>query len=99
MVKEFLESLVSDATRKSYKKGLEKFEIFYGKSSKALLKDKEATKTIERFYVSLRKKYTQNSCRALVNPIIQYVKYNGIQLNIRKSLGIYRSTITTRGRI
>lgn len=78
MVKEFLESLVSDATRKSYRIGLRKFEEFYGKEAKFLLRDKEATKTIERFYVSLRKKYTQNSCRALINPIIQFMKYNGI---------------------
>jgi len=32
-----LESLVSDATRRSYKRGLAKFEEYYGKSSKFLL--------------------------------------------------------------
>lgn len=96
MVKEFLESLVSDATRKSYRRGLKKFEEYYGKEAKFLLRDKDPSKIIERFYVWLRKKYTQNSCRALTNPIIQYCKYNRVQLNIKKSLGIYRSTLTTR---
>lgn len=33
MVEEFLESLVSDATRKSYKRGIKKFEEFDGMCS------------------------------------------------------------------
>ena len=70
-MKSFLESLVSEQTRRSYKRGLTKFEGYYGKSSKFLLKEKDPGKTIEKFYVWLRKKYSQNSCRALVNPILQ----------------------------
>jgi len=92
----FLESLVSQQTRRSYKRGLGKFLEFYGKDLKTFLKEKDPSKIIERYYVWLRKKYTQNSCRALTNPIVQYVKYNGVQLNIRKSLGIYHTTLTTR---
>lgn len=99
MVEEFLESLVSDATRKSYRRGLMKFEEYYGKEAKFLLRDKDPSKIIERFYVWLRKKYSQNSCRALTNPIIQYCKYNRVQLNIKKSLGIYATTETTRDHI
>ena len=37
-MKSFLESLVSDATRRSYKRELAKFEEYYGKSFKFLLK-------------------------------------------------------------
>ena len=99
MVKEFLESLVSEQTRRSYKRGLAKFEEYYGKSAKFLLKEKDSGKTIERFYVWLRKKYSQNSCRALVNPIIQYCKYNNIEPRIKKSLHMYRTTLTTRDHI
>ena len=92
----FLESLVSEQTRRSYKRGLTKFEEYYGKSSKFLLKEKDPGKTIEKFYVWLRKTYAQNSCRALVNPIIQYCKYNNIEPRIKKSLHMYKTTITTR---
>lgn len=82
--------------KKTYKRGIEKFLEFYCKDLKTFLREKDPSKIIERYYVLLRKKYTQNSCRALTNPIIQYAKYNGIQLNIRKSLGIYHTTLTTR---
>jgi len=95
-MKTFLDSLVSPQTRRSYKRGLEKFLEYYDKDLKTFLKARDPSKIIERYYVWLRKKYAQNSCRALTNPIIQYVKYNGIQLNIRKSLGIYHTTLTTR---
>lgn len=98
-MKSFLESLVSEQTRRSYKRGLAKFEEYYGKSAKFLLKEKDSGKTIERFYVWLRKKYSQNSCRALVNPIIQYCKYNNIEPRIKKSLHMYRTTLTTRDHI
>jgi len=53
-------------------------------------------KTIEKFYVWLRKQCSQNSCRALVNTIIQYCKYNNIEPRIKKSLHIYKTTVTTR---
>lgn len=96
MKKAFLESLTSKATRKSYDYGLRKFEEFYGKDAKFLLKEKDPGKTIERFYVWVRKSYSQNSARAIVNPIIQYCKYNNIEPKIRKSLGIYTTVLTTR---
>ena len=60
------------------------------------LKEKDHGKIIERYYVWLKKKYTQNSCRNMTNPIIQYCKYNDIEPKIRKSLGIYHTTLTTR---
>jgi len=98
-MKSFLESLVSERTQRSYKRRLAKFEEYYGKSAKFLLKEKDSGKTIERFYVWLRKKYSQNSCRALVNPIIQYCKYNNIEPRIKKSLHMYKTTLTTRDHI
>jgi len=98
-MKSFLESLVSEQTKKSYERGLKKFTEYYGKNLKTFLKEKDQGKVIEKFYVWLRKKYSQNSCRALVNPIIQYCKYNDIQPRIRKSLGIYHTTLTTRDHI
>lgn len=82
-MKSFMESRVSEQTRRSYKRGLAKFEEYYGKSAKFLLEEKDPGKTIEKFYVWLRKKYSQNSCRALVNPIIQYCKYNNIEPRIK----------------
>jgi hypothetical protein len=42
-------------------------------------------------------KELQNGCRAIVNPTIQYCKYNDVEPNIRKSLQIYRIVPTTRG--
>ncbi|MDH5448937.1 MAG: tyrosine-type recombinase/integrase [Candidatus Bathyarchaeota archaeon] len=95
----FLESLVSDQTRKSYKRGLAKFSEFYPKGPKGLLGEEDPAKIIERYYVWLKKKYKQNTCRSLTNPIIQYVKYNNIPLNIRRSLGVFRTTLTTRDHI
>jgi len=99
MVKEFLESLVSPKTKKSYRHGIEKFEGFYSKQAKFLLKEKDTAKTIELFYVWCRQKYSQNSCRALVNPIIQYCKYNGIDPKIRESYHMYHTTPTVRDHI
>ena len=99
MVKDFLESLASPKTRKSYAHGLKVFEEFYGKPAKALLKVKDSGKVIEKFYVWCLKRYLQNSCRAVVNPIIQYCKYNGVEPKIRKSLRIYRTVATTRDHI
>jgi integrase len=99
MVKGFLDSLASPKTRKSYAHGLKVFEEFYGKPAKALLKVKDPGKVIEKFYVWCLKRYLQNSCRAVVNPIIQYCKYNGVEPKIRKSLRIYRTVTTTRDHI
>lgn len=95
----FIKSRVSQSTRKSYRIGIKAFEKFYGKSAKSLLKEEDPSKIIENFYVECRQHSPQNTCRVKVNPIIQWCKYNNIQLNIRKSLGIYRSEITTRDHI
>ena len=99
MVESFLESLVSRHTRKSYKYGIKRFAEFYGKPAADLLLEEDPGKIIEKFYVWCRERYAQNSCRALVNPIIQYLKYNSVEPRIRKSLGIYRTTLTTRDHI
>lgn len=63
------------------------------------MKEKEIGKRIELFYAWCRERYTQNSCRALVNPIIQYCKYNGLGPKIRESYHMYHTTPTVRDHI
>jgi len=99
MTKDFLDSLVSPKTRKSYRHGLKVFEEFYRKPLQMLLKEKNSGKTIEKFYVWCNKRYMPNSCRAVVNPIIQYCKYNDVEPKIRKSLHIYHTMVSTRDHI
>jgi hypothetical protein len=53
-MKSFLESLVSEQTRRSYKRGLAKFEEYYGKSSKFLLEEKDPRNW--KIYESLRRR-------------------------------------------
>jgi len=99
MVKDFLDSLVSARTKKSYKHGLEVFKEFYRKPAQTLLQENDPGKVVEKFFVWCKKRYLQNSCRAVVNPIIQYCKYNGVEPKIRRSLQIYRTVPTTRDHI
>lgn len=96
---EFINSRLSKATRKSYSNAVKSFEQWYGKPITELLKEPDPSKTIEKYYIQLKQNHCQNTCRVKVNPLIQYCKYNNIQLNIRKSLGIYRTEITTRDHI
>lgn len=96
---EFLKSRLSKNTRKSYRNAIKSFEKWYGKPIKNLLKENDPSKTIENYYIQLRENSPQNTCRCKTNPIIQYLKYNNVQLNIRKSLGIFRTEITARDHI
>jgi len=95
----FLESLVSDATRRSYKNGLLKFEKWYKKPIASLLKEKDPGKTIERYFVDLKRKLRHNSARMYTNSVIQYCKYNNIDPKIKKSLGVFHTVATTRDHI
>ena len=96
---EFINSRLSKATRKSYSNAMKAFEKWYGKPISELLNEPDPSKTIEKYYIQLKQNHCQNTCRVKVNPLIQYLKYNNIQLNIRKQLGIYRTEITTRDHI
>lgn len=96
-LKDFLEGMPSPSTRKSYKNGIKKFEEYLGYPIEDLIKSPEAGKKIEKFYVWLKGKgYTQNSCRNIVNGAIQFLKYFDTTVKYRKSIGIYRTEISTR---
>ena len=94
---DFLEGIPSKATRKSYKNGIRKFEEFLGYPIEKLIGSSNAGKQIEKFYVWLKEKgYTQNSCRNIVNGPIQFLKFFDTQVKYRRSLGIYRTEISTK---
>jgi integrase len=94
-VEDFLETIPSKHTRKNYVNGLKKFEAWYGDSITKLIKNPDATKTVEKFYVALKQKHPQNTCRNLTNAPIQFLKYFGTDVKPRKALGIYRTEVST----
>ena len=96
-VEEFLSTIPSKATRKNYKNSIRKFEEYFGRSIESLLEKKgNLGKIIEKYYVWLREKgYKQNSCRAYTNGPIQFLKYNNLEVRVRRSLGINRTEIGT----
>lgn len=99
-MEDWLSAIPSKYTRKTYKSGTKKFEEFYGKPIESLLNlsDEELGHIIDKFYSWLKqdKGHPQNTCRNYTNCPIQYMKYFGKNPKYKKSLGIYRSTITTR---
>lgn len=97
-IEDWLSAIPSKYTRKSYKAGIKKFEEFYGQGIENLIgkSGEETGRVIEKFYVWLREKHGQNTCRNLVNSPIQFLKYFGTEPKYRKSLGIYRTVATTR---
>lgn len=94
-VEDFLETIPSKHTRKNYVNGIKKFEKWYGDSITELIKNPEATKTVEKFYVALKQKHPQNTCRNVTNAVIQFLKYFGTDIRPRKALGIYRTEVAT----
>jgi integrase len=94
-VEDFLETIPSKHTRKNYLNGIKKFEQWYGDSIVKLIKSPEATKTVEKFYVALKQKHPQNTCRNVTNAVIQFLKYFGTDVKPRKALGIYRTEVST----
>jgi integrase len=94
---DFLATIQSPSTRKSYRNGIKKLEEFLGKPIETLIGSPDAGKTIEKFFVWLKNKgHTQNTARNLVNGGIQFLKYFDTQVKYRKSLGMYRTEMTTR---
>jgi integrase len=95
---DWLSAIPSKYTRKTYRSGLKKFEEFYQKPIENLieLSDEECGHTIEKFYAWLKEKHPQNTCRNLVNCPIQYLKYFGKNPKYRKSLGMYRTVLSSR---
>ncbi len=94
-VEDFLETIPSKYTRKNYVNGIKRFEKYYGDSITKLIKSPEATKAIEKFYVALKQKHPQNTCRNLTNSAIQFLKYFDTPLKLRRALGIYRTEVST----
>jgi integrase len=68
-----------------------KFEEWYGDSITKLVKSPDATKTIEKFFVAMKQKHPQNTCRNVTNAPVQFLKYFGTEVKLRKSLGVYRT--------
>jgi len=90
-IEDFLEVIPSKYTRKNYKFGIKKFEEWYGGSITELIKSPQATRKVEKFYVALRQKHPQNTCRNVTNSAIQFLKYFGTDVMPRRALGIYRT--------
>lgn len=90
-LEDFLETIASKHTRKNYVNGIKKFEEWYGDSITKLIKSPDATKTIEKFFVALKQKHPQNTCRNVTNSPIQFLKYFGTDVKPRRALGIYRT--------
>lgn len=90
-LEDFLEIIPSKYTRKNYVNGIKRFEEWYGDSITKLIKSPDATKTVEKFYVALKQKHPQNTCRNVTNAPIQFLKYFGTDVRPRKALGIYRT--------
>jgi integrase len=95
-MEDWLGTIPSKQTRKTYRNGIKKFEEFYGKPIETLIGSNDAGKTIEKFYVWLKQKHPQNTCRNITNCPIQYLKYFNTPVKYRRSLGIYTTTLTTR---
>jgi len=94
-VEDFLETIPSKHTRKNYVNGIKKFEDWYGDSITKLIKSPDATKVIEKFYVALKQKHPQNTCRNVTNAVIQFLKYFDTDVRPRRALGIYRTEVST----
>ena len=94
LLEDFLETIPSKYTKKSYRHGIKKMEEYLGYPITKLIKSPDASKEVTKFYTWLKEQgYSQNSRRNLVNGGIQFLKHNGTQITLRKSLGIYRTEV------
>lgn len=98
-VEDWLSGVPSKYTRKTYKAGIRKFEEFYQQGIETLIgkSPEETGHVIDRFYTWLKDRgHGQNTCRNLVNSPIQFLKFFGTEPKYKRSLGIYRTVLTTR---
>ena len=98
-VNDWLSAIPSAYTRKTYKAGIKKFEMFYGKGIETLIDkpERETGRIIEKFYVWLKEQgHGQNTRRNHINSPIQFLKFFGNEPKYRKSLGMYKTVPTTR---
>lgn len=97
LVDDWLSGIPSIHTRKCYKSGIKKFENdYYHKPIESLIKSPDAGKVVEQFYCWLREKHGQNTCRNVVNSVIQFLKFHGTEVKYRRALQIYKTVPTTR---
>ncbi len=75
-LEDFLETIASKHTRKNHVYGIKKFEEWYGDSITKLVKSPDATKMIEKFFVALKQKHPQSTCRNVANAPIQFLKHS-----------------------
>jgi len=96
LVDDWLATIPSEYTRKTYKAGVKKFEEFYGKGIETLIGSEDAGKIIDKYYAWLKNKGTpQNTCRNLVNSPIQFLKYFKTEVNYRNK-AMFKTVVTTR---
>lgn len=98
-LEDWLSCIPSKLTRKCYRAGIKKFELYYKQPIETLLNlsDEDLGHTIEKFYAYLSdNNVCQNTKRNVVNCTVQYLKYFGKNPKYRKSLGIYRTVQSTR---
>ena len=98
-IDDWLSCIPSKQTRKCYRAGVKKFELYYKQPIESLLNlpDDELGHIIEKFYAYLSdNNVCQNTKRNVVNCTVQYLKYFDKNPKYRKSLGIYRSVASTR---
>ena len=96
-LEDFLSAVPSKLTRKNYRNGIKKFGEYLGKPIESLLSGDGQGRIVEKYFIWLKERgYKQNSARALTNGPIQFLKYFGVDVRIRKSIGVNRTEISTK---
>jgi site-specific recombinase XerD len=98
-LEDWLGTIPSPMTRKSYRHGIKQFERFLNADIETVMSkdDTELGHILEKFYVWLKNEgKTQNTARSTFNCPLQYMKYFGKNPRYRKALGIFRTTMSTR---
>jgi len=97
-VEDFLVLIPSTQSQKNYRIAIRKFEVWFGRPITSLLNEQSTTlsRVLERYYVELKKKHKQNTCRFYVNGVTQYFKFHGKDIQFRRGLGVNNAEVTTR---
>lgn len=87
-IEDWLGAIPSPQTRKNYRNGIRRFEEFYQKPIESILElsDVECGHVVEKFYSHLKQNHPQNTCRNVVNGLIQYPNTSARIQNTRKVL-------------
>lgn len=89
-VEEWLGEIPSPQTRKSYRSGIKNFEKWHIKPIETLIAqtDDELGHVINKYYGFVKESHPQNTCRSMVNPVVQYLKYYGKNPKYKKNLAV-----------